>query len=98
MKIIVPCSIAGEKGIALGLIETVALVQHEIGTLAVQFQIVAGGIDGMLDIRHARVDGVELDKLPIRGQSDDIGERSLSAAGRAPENAASQLIGGDGAP
>lgn len=72
---------AGSKESALRLIEAVALVQHQIGALAVHFQIVPRGIHRFFHVRHARIDGVELDKVPVRAERDDIGERRLAAAG-----------------
>ena len=74
-----------------------ALVEHEIGALAEHLQIASRRIHRLFDVGDAGVDGIQLDELAVRLGSNDVGERRLSAAGRAPEDTAAQAVEGDGA-
>lgn len=87
----------GQEGIGLGLVEAVALVEHEIGALAVHLQVVFRLLHGFFDVRHARLHGVELYELAVGGLGDYIGEGSFTRAGRAVKYAAAQAVERDSA-
>ena len=87
----------GQQGVRLRLVEAVALVQHEVGAPSEHLQVVARLVDRLLDVRNARIDGVELDERRVGAGRNDVCERRLARAGRAPEDAAAQPIERDGA-
>ena len=84
-----------QKRVALRFIKTVTFVQQKIRTLVVHFQIVTRRFHRLFHVRNPCIDGVELDKLPVRPQSDYVGKGSFPTAGRAPKNTATQPIGGN---
>ena len=88
----------GQERIGLRLVEAVTLVQQQIGAFSVQFQGIARIFHRLFDVCDAALHGVQLDKIPARRLGDDVGERRLAAAGRPPEDTASQPVQADGAP
>ena len=92
-----PALDGGQYGIRLRLGPAMALVQQQIGGLAVELEPVLRGLQHLPHIRHTAGDGVELLKGRPGGLGDDGGQRGFAAARRAPEDGAGQPVGLDGA-
>ena len=97
MKRMTPRSMAGKMESDLRLGPAVALVQKQVGRLAVDAQALFGHLEYVAHVGHAAGDGVELHEGGARGLRDDGGQRGLARARRAPEDGAGQAVGLDGA-
>ncbi len=75
----------GQKGVLLGLVEAVNLVDEEDGA-GVHLRGLRGGRHHLLDLLDAAHDGGELDEAGLRGFSNDFGESGFAYAGRTPED------------
>ena len=87
----------GQNGVRLRLGPAVALVQKQVGRLAVDAQALFGHLEYVAHVGHAAGDGVELHEGGARGLRDDGCQRGLARARRAPEDGAGQAVGLDGA-
>ena len=81
----------------MGFVETVALVQQQIGLFSVQFECVYCLFHRPFHVCHTALHGVEFDEIAVRRLRDDMRERRFAAAGRPPEYTAAQPVELDGA-
>ena len=87
----------GQNAVALRLGPAVALVQQQVGGAAIAQAAILRLLEHLAHIRHTAGHSVELFKGAARHAGDDGRQRGLSAAGRAPEDAALQPVGLNGA-
>ena len=87
-----PAFNGGKDAVALGLAPAVALVQQQIGGLALAQAALLGGGQHLAHIRHAAGNGVELFKGAAGDVRDNGGQRGFAAARRAPEDAALEPV------
>ena len=81
-----------QKGILLGLIETVDFIDEEHGgEPAGEDGTAAGFFDDVTDILHTRTDGGKGEEIPRKGAGDDVGQRRLSDTGRSPEDKGGEI-------
>ena len=87
----------GQKGILLGAVEAVDLVDEENGSRPHSCRALGVRHD-LLDLLNAAGYGGELDERGLRRGGDDFGERGFARARRPPEDHGSRLIAFDGDP
>ena len=85
----------GEHTVRLRLVPAVALVQHQVGARAVQFESALCVLDHALRVRDAARHRVELHEVRARRRGDYPRKRGLAAAGRTVKNAAAETVGDD---
>ncbi len=83
-----------QEGVLLRLAEPVDLVEEEHGMPAVEVAFPLGGRDDFADVFDPGCDGRQLDEPSPGSGRDQVGERRLAGAGRAPED---RRHGADGA-
>ena len=85
-----------EKGILLGLVEAVDLVDEEDRAGSAEFG--ARAVADLADLRDVRDDARTAHEVPARRLRDDLGERCLAAAGRTEQDDVRETVRLDDAP
>src|SRR5215469_2339121 len=83
-----------KKGILLGFVEAMDLVDEDDGAVAGARLVFGGGHD-VLDFLDASKDRTERDEICVRDASDEARERSFATAGRSPEEHRADVVAFD---
>ena len=81
----------GQKGVLLGLVEAVNLIDEEDGA-RMHLGGLRGGDHHLLDLLDAAHDGGELDEAGLGGFGNDLGQGGFAHAGRTPEDHGAGIV------
>ena len=85
----------GQKGILLGFVEAMHLVDEDDGALAGAMRVLGRGHD-VLNFADAAEHGAEGDEFGLRAARDQARQSGFAAAGRPPQNHGAEIVALDG--